>query len=169
MLIINFILFQISWFACVIGAARGYPLLGVSITIITLFWHLFQSKQPKFEFLLIVIVLMLGGLFDQFLLSMSLINYQSNGWDSSFVPVWILALWTAFASTLNLSLSWMHDRYLISTLFGAIGGALAFLGAQQLGGVSLLEKDIAKRRPEYENYVSTTNAFIPGLPKGLPK
>lgn len=39
----------------------------------------------------------------------------------------------------------------------------------KISGVSLLEKDIAKRRPEYENYVSTTNAFIPGPPKGLPK
>lgn len=36
----------------------------------------------------------------------------------------------------------------------------------KVSGVSLLEKDIAERRPEYKKYKETTNAFIPGIPKG---
>lgn len=36
----------------------------------------------------------------------------------------------------------------------------------KVSGVSLLEKDIAERRPEYVHYMQSTNAFIPGLPKG---
>lgn len=32
-------------------------------------------------------------------------------------------------------------------------------------GVGLLEKTITRRRPEYEDYVRTTNAFFPGPPK----
>jgi steroid 5-alpha reductase family enzyme len=36
----------------------------------------------------------------------------------------------------------------------------------KVSGVSLLEKDIAERRPEYVEYIKTTNAFIPGFPKG---
>ncbi|NOU39818.1 MAG: DUF1295 domain-containing protein [Methylotenera sp.] len=35
----------------------------------------------------------------------------------------------------------------------------------KVSGVSLLEKDIAERRPEYVNYIKSTNAFIPGKPK----
>jgi steroid 5-alpha reductase family enzyme len=35
----------------------------------------------------------------------------------------------------------------------------------KVSGVSLLEKDIAQRRPEYAQYMQTTNAFIPGKPK----
>ena len=35
----------------------------------------------------------------------------------------------------------------------------------KVSGVSLLEKDIAERRPEYVQYIQTTNAFIPGKPK----
>jgi hypothetical protein len=53
------------------------------------------------------------------------------------VPVWILALWLAFASTLNLSLAWMQGRYLIAMLFGASGGPLAYFGAQNIGAVTL--------------------------------
>jgi steroid 5-alpha reductase family enzyme len=36
----------------------------------------------------------------------------------------------------------------------------------KVSGVSLLEKDIAERRPDYVQYIKTTNAFIPGIPKG---
>ena len=34
----------------------------------------------------------------------------------------------------------------------------------RVSGVSLLEKDIAERRPEYRSYVGRTNAFFPGRP-----
>lgn len=36
----------------------------------------------------------------------------------------------------------------------------------KVSGVSLLEKDITERRPDYVQYIKTTNAFIPGIPKG---
>jgi steroid 5-alpha reductase family enzyme len=35
----------------------------------------------------------------------------------------------------------------------------------KVSGVSLLEQDISERRPQYANYIRTTNAFIPGRPK----
>jgi steroid 5-alpha reductase family enzyme len=35
----------------------------------------------------------------------------------------------------------------------------------KVSGVSLLEKDIGERRPEYARYIRETNAFVPGLPR----
>ena len=35
----------------------------------------------------------------------------------------------------------------------------------RVSGVALLEKDIGQRRPEYREYVRSTNAFFPGRPK----
>lgn len=35
----------------------------------------------------------------------------------------------------------------------------------KFSGVALLEKDIGERRPEYADYIRTTNAFIPGRPR----
>ena len=35
----------------------------------------------------------------------------------------------------------------------------------KVSGVSLLEKDIGDRRPEYRDYISRTNAFFPGPPR----
>ncbi len=35
----------------------------------------------------------------------------------------------------------------------------------KVSGVALLEKDISKRRPEYQEYIRGTNTFFPGLPR----
>ncbi|MDP1765354.1 MAG: DUF2878 domain-containing protein [Methylotenera sp.] len=137
MLLTNFILFQIAWLACVAGAAKGLPWLGVAVTIVVLGWHLIKAKQATTELILIVVALLIGASFDQALLSMKWVEYQQHGWSTSFVPVWILALWVAFASTLNVSLAWMQGRYVTSVMFGAAGGPLAYLGAENIGAVSL--------------------------------
>lgn len=136
-MILNFIFFQAAWFACVAGAAAGLPWLGVAVTFFMLVWHLYQAKQSKLELKLILLVLTIGAIFDQAILSFHLINYVHHGWSTSIVPVWILALWLGFATTLNVSLSWMHGKTIIAVVFGAVGGPLAYLGAQKLGAVVL--------------------------------
>ncbi len=35
----------------------------------------------------------------------------------------------------------------------------------RVSGVTMLEKDIAERRPQYRDYMARTNTFFPGLPK----
>lgn len=35
----------------------------------------------------------------------------------------------------------------------------------RVSGVTLLEKDIGERRPQYADYIRRTNAFFPGPPK----
>lgn len=42
---------------------------------------------------------------------------------------------------------------------------LMSLFLMRVSGVTLLEKDIADRRPEYGDYIRDTNAFFPGLPR----
>lgn len=126
-----------AWLACVAGAAKGMPWLGVAVTMVVLGWHLFKAKRAMTELMLITVALLIGACFDQTLLSMKWVGYQQHGWSTSLVPVWILALWVAFASTLNVSLAWMQERYMISILFGAAGGPLAYLGAENIGAVSL--------------------------------
>jgi hypothetical protein len=136
-IISNFILFQIGWFACVIGAAKQSPWLGVIVVAAIVVWHLSQAKQAKLELILLALALLIGGIYDQLMLSSGLISYQAPGWLAGLVPVWILALWAVFVTVLNISLRWMRNRRLVAILFGAIGGPLAYMGAEKLGAVSL--------------------------------
>lgn len=140
--IVNFILFQMAWFACVIGAAKNMPWLGVIVTIGIVAWHLSQAKQAKPEVILLLIALAIGASFDQIMHSTHLLTYQAHGWSNNLVPVWILALWAGFVTALNVSLRWMKDiksqvKWLVMILFGAIGGPLAYMGAAKLGAVTL--------------------------------
>jgi steroid 5-alpha reductase family enzyme len=59
--------------------------------------------------------------------------------------------------------------YLIAASGGAwwsfAGPLLMSVLLMRVSGVTLLEKDMAKRRPGYVDYVRRTNAFFPGPPK----
>ena len=135
--IISFVLFQIGWLACVIGAGKHMPWLGVIVVLAIITWHLSQAKQPKLELILLLVAVIIGGIYDQLMQSSSLLVYQSHGWSESIVPAWILALWAVFVTTLNVSLRWMRGKWLVAILFGAIGGPLAYIGAEKLGAVTL--------------------------------
>ncbi|MDM0024793.1 DUF1295 domain-containing protein [Variovorax saccharolyticus] len=52
--------------------------------------------------------------------------------------------------------------------WAAVSPALMTLLLLRVSGVSLLEKDIAERRPAYRDYVARTNAFLPGPPRKEP-
>ena len=135
--IINFVLYEIAWFSSVIGAANNMPWLGVQVIIAVLAWHFIQAKKPSLEVTLLLITLIIGGLFDQILLSSGLIFYESHGWSNHIVPAWILTMWAGFVTLLNISLRWMRGRLILSIFFGAIGGPLAYAAAASLGAVSL--------------------------------
>jgi Protein of unknown function (DUF2878) len=137
MLIANFLLFQLAWFSCVVSAAYGTPWSGVAVTIMIMAWHLSKIRPLKSEIWLLFIAIAIGACFDQLMLMMQWIVYQNHGWSDALVPVWILALWCAFASTLNVSLVWLQGRYLMAILLGAIAGPIAYLGAERIGAVTL--------------------------------
>jgi len=135
--VINFVLFQAAWFACVLGAARGMAWVGVIATILIVAWHLKQAKKAKPELILLIITLLIGAIFDQVMLSTNLVSYQAHGWSDTLTPAWILALWAGFVTALNVSLRWMQGKWLVAMLFGAFGGPLAYMCAERLGAVTL--------------------------------
>ena len=59
--------------------------------------------------------------------------------------------------------------YLLAASAGAwwsiVGPILMTVLLMRVSGVTLLEKDIGERRPQYADYVRRTNAFFPGKPQ----
>ena len=47
-------------------------------------------------------------------------------------------MWINFALTLNGSMRWLHGRYLLAAVLGAIGGPLAYVAGVKLGAAALL-------------------------------
>ena len=45
-------------------------------------------------------------------------------------PFWMLALWIAFATTLNHSMRWLMHRPVVAAIGGAVFGPLAYLAGR---------------------------------------
>lgn len=137
--IINFILFQLGWLACVISAAKGFPLLGVLIAFFIVLFHIWRAALPLAEFKLISVALLIGAVWDSVLVWQGLLIYQSGMFLPYVAPYWIITMWALFATTLNVSLRWLKGRVLYAVVFGAVGGPLAYYAGQQLGAVEFSE------------------------------
>lgn len=140
----NFLLFQIGWFSCVIGGASSdYYLAGVVVVAAIIALHLVRASNVRDEITLIVITTMLGTAWDSSLMLAGLFTFTNGVVFSGLVPFWMIAMWALFATTLNVSMKWMKNRYLLAALFGAIGGPVAYYAGYRLGAVDLINAPAA--------------------------
>lgn len=135
--ILNFILFQLGWFVCILGAAYNYVYEAIFMSLVIIFLHLKVTKNNTNDLKLFIFALTIGFFFDGFLQLQQLIVYFNPGWPYPLPPLWILVMWVIFAMTLNHSLKWMKGRVLIAMLFGLIGGPLAYLAGEKLNAIIL--------------------------------
>ncbi len=138
-LLINVLAFQIGWFSCVIGAANGYPSVGLVVTMLVVLLHLVLAYQPRTELVLIAIAGVIGACFDSLLLQTGWVSYPNGILLAGIAPYWIVAMWVLFATTLNVSMRWLHGNYTAAALLGLIGGPLSYLGGARLGGLVFVE------------------------------
>ena len=137
LVISNFILFQLGWFACVLGAAYQLPWVGCLFVAAILMLHLNLADKPSLELRLMLITLLIGGVWDSLMVSFGWLSFDIGMFNSYLAPYWILAMWMLFASTLNVSLRWMKQRYVVAALLGLLAGPLAYYAGSRLGAVSM--------------------------------
>ena len=137
--LINFVLFQISWFACVLGAAAGSLLPGL-LAVMALV--LYQASRPKFiqrDLPLILVALGIGLFLDSLWIWTGIMRFSLPGPVTGLAPVWILLLWVAFPLTINHSMAWLRSNLPLAALFGAVGSPLSYLAGMRLGALSTPE------------------------------
>lgn len=134
----NFLGFQSVWFLSLFGAAHQKAWLGpLALAAFTL-WHFRASPNPRGDLLLVAIACVVGLVVDTTFIQMHLLAYAEPLPSAAVAPYWIIGMWINFALTLNGSMSWLHGRYLLAALLGAIGGPLAYVAGIQLGAAELL-------------------------------
>ena len=138
-LLINFTAFQVGWFACVLGAANGYPLVGPVIVLLVTALHLAIAHEPRKELSLIMVAAVIGACFDSLVVRTGWIAYPNGILLDGTAPYWNVAMWLLFATTLNVSLRWMRRNYAISALFGLVGGPLSYVAGAKLGGLVFIQ------------------------------
>jgi hypothetical protein len=87
--------------------------------------------------MLVLVVTSIGLFWDSLVVSLGLVRYTTGNFADGVAPVWIIAMWALFATSLNLSMGWLKGRPWLAALFGAVGGPLAYLAGERLGGVQM--------------------------------
>jgi len=137
--LLNFAAFQVGWFACVLGAANGQPWIGLPVVGLAIALHLLLAERPAREARLIVFAIAVGLVADSLLASSGWLRYASPAPAAELAPYWILAMWALFATTLNVSMSWLRGRPGLAVLLGALFGPLSYMAGRRLGALEFAD------------------------------
>ena len=133
----NVLLYQIAWFACVLGAVQGFLYLGPVVTLFAAALQLFFSKRPKNEGLFLLCATVLGSLWDSIAVLLGAYSFTGTVLMPWGYPLWMSALWLGFATTIRSSLSWLSRRRSTAVLLGLLGGPAAYYGGAKLGPIAI--------------------------------
>ncbi len=146
--IANFLGFQATWWACALGAANGYPLIGPIIALAWLLIHIATlqdldgskqslSAQRLLELKLILGAALVGYLCDSALIVAGFMEFPPGVGAALPTTPWMVALWMAFAATLRHSMNWLRGRFVLGLAAGAIFAPLAYRAGEALGALTL--------------------------------
>ncbi len=135
--VINLVVFQIAWFACILGAGFGLPWLGVVVVTLSAIVHLVYARFGRAWVVLLLMAFVLGWGFDWLVFRSGAMGYPEHARLLTAVPLWMPFMWVNLATTLHLSMAWMKRRYVIAVLFGFLGGPGAYFTGMKLDAVVL--------------------------------
>jgi len=140
---LNILLFQAGWFAGVLGAARGFPWVGVAAAAAVAGWHLWQAQRPRQELKLLLLAVALGATFETALVQLGWLRFDGGALASGLAPVWMVALWSNFATTINVSMRALRGRLLFAAALGGVGAPIAYYSGGRLGAVDFPDPGMA--------------------------
>ena len=144
----NAILFYSIWWGCVLGARYSYTFLGPLLLVSLGYIHfklLSADSGINNELKLIFYGGFFGLVVEIFHLYSGLLNYNGYIYENSLLPpAWILCMWIAFSGTLNYSMSWMKNKWILMILSGAIFGPLSYMAGINFNIISF----------NYNSYIS---------------
>jgi hypothetical protein len=135
--LINYLLYQIGWFACVLGAAYARPWLGIALALPLVAAHFWLTTDRAGQIKMAVFATVIGLFVDGTLLGLGVFRFPSGVLVSGLPPLWMSVLWIQFATTFAYCLHWLSGRYALSALLGLFGAPLAFLGGARLGAIEI--------------------------------
>lgn len=125
--IVNAILFQIVWIACVGGGGAGLWWLGPLAVLAFFWWQVSISSFRHSDLSMVLVAAPLGMAVDTLLIASGLLKYPTPGpWGPGVAPIWIVALWLGFVLTLNHSLAWLKGKPVLALVVGGVAGPFSY-------------------------------------------
>ena len=140
---VNFIIFQLGWFSCVLMAARGSPETGIIVALLLVGVQLYLADNRRSLLFLLIIITLIGSAWDSLLTSLNILVFNTGMIVHFLAPGWIITMWLIFATTLNVSFRWLFGRYWLAMLLGALCGPMAYQAGAALGAVFIPDNLLA--------------------------
>lgn len=120
--LINALLFQAGWFACVLG--------WLWLAALILAVHIGRHGEIR----LLLGVMLFGTLLDSALSWLGMFDFNTG---SHWIPLWLMLLWALLGTTLNHCLAWTARPWWLGSVLGAVSGPLSYYAGARLAGVQL--------------------------------
>ena len=134
---LSFVMLQLGWFACVLGAVHGRSWLGPAVVLAALALHvrLEPTTARAREVVVLAGAAVIGFLVDTALLRNGVIVLA----NAPISPAWLVVLWpnVAAATAPRGTLHALARRPRLAALLGAVAGPLAYDAGARLGAISL--------------------------------
>lgn len=129
----NLGVFQALWFLVVIG--------GDAFAVFAFCWALYHwvSYSDAKERMLLPIYTTIGMILDGMLAAVGLFMFSA---PTTLLPIWLIALWSIFPTTLNHGLKWCWSGPYWVLIASALGAALTYVGGARLGDLSFPYGDL---------------------------
>lgn len=136
-LIVNIIALNIVWFAAVLGAAQGLFWLGPAALLLSLAVQFKDDLKNSTLIKFLLSTALVGTIADSLMIMLGAISFECCSVLPQNYPMWMLALWLSFATTLFSSLSWIRNKLALGSILGCLGGASAYYGGYKLGALGM--------------------------------
>lgn len=131
MKLMNAIGFNVIWLGCILYRDDFIP-----FALCLLLMHMYFVKDKLKEVINIILVGSIGLLIDSLLVYFHVFYFPVESTNNGFaIPLWLIVLWAAFASTLNYSLSFMKTYPLLKYLVAIIFAPLSYFAGYNFNAV----------------------------------
>jgi len=132
------IVFQLGWFACVLNGARGWLMPALAAAAAVLACNLWLARADLMrEIRLIAWVTLVGFVVETINLATGVFTLTVPTAHPWLCPVWLVLLWTLFATLLRGPLARLSGHYWLSALLGALFAAPNYFAGARLGAITL--------------------------------
>jgi len=131
---IQFIVYQLVWFACAFSDVWEMPWIGPLSALAYLYW---VSHDLPVVWRAAAAMGLAGLVCDTTLMHLGFISFDTSLWPGWLSPAWMISLWACFAVPLITSFGWLADKPWLAVLLGGIGGPMAYAGGAELGAMQL--------------------------------
>ncbi|MFT6712455.1 MAG: hypothetical protein ACJATO_002845, partial [Arenicella sp.] len=136
--LINAVLFQTLWFACVLGSSQTLLWPAMLMMGVMMVWQLHPGRRHPNDIKVLLAAVVLGLIIDTIWVTFGFMVFKDPRPVPWLSPGWIIIMWAGFALTINHSMSWLSLHPMLPALMGLIGGPLAYFAGRRLGAVEYL-------------------------------